>query len=69
MAEEEKLTSKWQPVMLIMPKRLECGECGALAVFVAMDMTKEEDDGYKVFDYGAYCQDCWQKVTEEAEPC
>lgn len=55
--------TKWQPVMLVMARRLEC-HCGALAVFVVLDMT-EDNDGHKDFEYGAYCQDCWQKDTEE----
>lgn len=62
---DEGLLTKFQPVMLVMERRLEC-HCGALAIFVVLDKT-EEDGDHTQFDYGAYCQDCWQKDHEEED--
>ncbi len=50
---------KWQPVMIITDKRLEC-KCGALAIFVMLE--KQEDND---FDYTYYCQSCFEKAQEE----
>jgi len=58
-------TTKWQPVMLVLERRLECS-CGALAIFVVLELTEEEDE-HKEFDYGAYCQSCWKKAQEDEE--
>jgi hypothetical protein len=65
MADNEDQPTKWQPVVAIVKglRRLECS-CVALAIFIALDMVREEPDGHKEFDYGAYCQDCWQKEDE-----
>ena len=61
---EEEQPFKWQPVMLVLPKRLEC-ECGALAVFVIMEDEEEPRDGKRDLSYTGYCQLCFMKEQEE----
>ena len=55
---------KWQPIMLVAEHRIDCGRCGALAIFVILD---DEHDGNpdavhtgeSDWGYSAWCQDCW----------
>ena len=54
------MNAKWQPVMLVAERRLECHQCGALAVFVVLEVAADGD----VWDYTAWCQDCWQHAQE-----
>ena len=55
---------KWQPVMLVINKRLEC-KCGNLAIFV---VGKIVDDEYNSMDeVDVWCQDCWDKAQQEEE--
>ena len=62
--EEEKLTSKWQPVMLVINRRLECA-CGALAIFVT---GRIDTDEYNTLDeVDVWCQGCFKKAQEEEE--
>ena len=56
---------KLQPVVLIIPTRLECDTCRALAVFVGMDIAEESNEVEKIFTYRAYCQDCWHNAVHE----
>lgn len=59
----------WQPVVLILPARLECG-CGQRAIFVLLtppDDGERAPQGGLLHDYTAYCQDCWVR-DQEAEP-
>jgi hypothetical protein len=54
---------KWQPVCLILNKRLEC-ECGALAVLVSGNIPDDEE--YNVMeDVDVWCQDCFEKSQHE----
>jgi len=55
--------SKWQPVMLVMSKRLEC-QCGSLAIFVVLDGNEKRGDKEDM-DYSAWCQECWAKEQDE----
>jgi hypothetical protein len=54
---------KWQPVMLVLEKRMEC-DCGALAIFVTLDYTVGED-GKRDYKYNAWCQHCFKKAQDE----
>jgi len=66
--------SKWQPVMLIVPERLECSghneqRCGALAIFVCLFPPEQdaENEEKRDMDYKAYCQQCFGKAQQEEE--
>lgn len=54
--------SKWQPVLLLNEKRVEC-ECGALAVVVSLDY----EDVPPGAAYKAWCQPCFIRLSEEVE--
>ena len=59
---EEKQTETayvWQPVMLIVPERVEC-DCGAKAIFIVLD-DHETNEGGNEYGYVAWCRDCWEK--------
>ncbi len=66
--EQKQALPKWQPIILILAsgKRLECGECGALAVFVQMSEV-ESADGERDMDYAAYCQSCFEALQTDDE--
>jgi hypothetical protein len=61
MTEEEPMV--WQPVMLVVSKRIECG-CGAKAVFVVLD---DNSDASSDYGYTGWCQDCWRREQESME--
>jgi hypothetical protein len=67
--EQEIITEvKWQAVMIIAPNRLECHECGSLALFVLLEeREKETVPGIKDYNHTCYCQDCFQKEQEREE--
>lgn len=67
MVEEEIPNYKLQPVILHIEKRLECQTCHALAVIVSMSVSGKDRDGDDIFDYKAYCQDCWHNFINEDE--
>ncbi len=56
--------SKWQPVMLVVSRRVEC-KCGALAIFVTGKLTDNPDEYAVLEDVDVWCQECWQKEQEE----
>jgi hypothetical protein len=59
---------KWQSVMIIAPHRLECHECGSLALFIVLEQREEETiPGIKDYNHTSYCQDCFQKEQEKEE--
>lgn len=60
METEQAVRTKWQPVMLVATRRVECA-CGALAVFVLLE---DGEDGADDWTYSPYCQDCWQRESE-----
>ena len=60
-SKQTELTSIWQPVLVVTNKRLECA-CGAKAIFVMLD---DQADGSSDWSYDAFCQDCWERETEE----
>ena len=60
---------KWQPVMLIVPTRIEC-DCGALAIFVVLDEDADADaehseEGTRDMGYTAWCQACFERAQAE----
>jgi hypothetical protein len=56
---------KWQPVVMVMNKRLEC-QCGALGIFVCG--TQPENEKYNVLeDVDIFCQSCFVKMQEEED--
>lgn len=56
---------KWQPVMLVLNRRLEC-ECGALAIFVVGRL--RPDGKYNdLEDVDVWCQACYSKAQKELE--
>jgi hypothetical protein len=58
---------KWQPVMIVTNKRLECA-CGSLAIFVTgkVPLPLRHDDEYNSLeDVDVWCQDCFQKYQEQ----
>lgn len=57
------METKWQPVMLVKQGRLECS-CGTLAIFVCLEESEEEDGG-KLLDYTAWCQECFSNAQKE----
>ena len=60
---EERM--KWQPVMLVVSKRVEC-ECGALAIFVILDEDEEQSDkDGRDMGYTAWCQSCFERAQAE----
>lgn len=64
--DEEVPDHKLQPMVLVIPKCMECDTCGALAVVLTFE--KENEDSERYTGYEAYCQACWHKaVTEDEE--
>jgi hypothetical protein len=55
--------TKWQPVVMIVNKRLEC-KCGALGVFIC-GMQDENADYNELKDVDVFCQHCFQIMQEE----
>lgn len=64
MSEEE--APKWQPVMLIAKRRVEC-ECGVLAIFISLEQVERAEGKPADVIYSAWCQSCWAKAQEEEE--
>ena len=54
---------KWQPVMLIARRRVECA-CGALAIFVSLEQVEREEGKPADVLYSAWCQSCWAREVE-----
>lgn len=55
---------KWQPVMLVTDHRIECEECGALAVFIVVEGYVDSQSQASV---DAYCQECFKRHQDEDE--
>lgn len=55
---------KWQPVMLVVNRRLEC-KCGTLAVFVSGKVADGEYNSLEEVD--VWCQDCFTKAQAQEE--
>lgn len=54
---------KWQPVVMIVNRRLEC-QCGALAVFVSGHIP-DEGEYNQLEEVDVWCQACYEKMQAE----
>ena len=60
----EEIPHKWQPVMLVADRRIECA-CGALAIFIVLNGEDAPDDTTRAdWGYTAWCQACWAHEQE-----
>jgi hypothetical protein len=58
------MLEKWQPVMLVLDKRLNCS-CGAAAVFIIGSVIDSEE--FSIEESQCFCQSCftkWQKDND-----
>ena len=60
------METKWQPVMLVINRRLEC-KCGALAIFVSGKLSENADEYNDLDEVDVWCQSCFEKAQEEGE--
>jgi len=51
---------KWQPILCMLSKRLEC-ICGSLAVIVVGEFSEEDGERYVLTSFTPWCQECYQK--------
>lgn len=58
------MKEKWQPVMLVFNRRLEC-RCGALAIIITGTFLNERGTVLEGFD--AWCQDCYEEAPREGD--
>lgn len=54
---------KWQPVVMIVNKRLEC-QCGNLGIFI-IGTIPENNQYNQLEEVDIYCQDCYIKEQEK----
>ena len=54
--------SRYQPVMVLTDKRLEC-DCGALAIYMLLSFSEEQEQCATAF----YCQSCYEREQEQEE--
>jgi hypothetical protein len=57
-------TEKWQPVLLILDRRLEC-KCGSLATIVVGSVSDTNDTYNILDDVDVWCQECFSREQEE----
>ncbi len=60
------MNSKWQPIMLIAKRRVECA-CGVLAIFITLEKVEREEGKPADVIYSAWCQECFEKAQEEED--
>ena len=66
MSEYPVRLKRWQPVVMVVNRRLEC-KCGALAVFIT-GILSEKNEEYNIMEQvDVWCQDCFDKAQEEEE--
>ncbi len=58
--------ARWQPVVMIVNRRLEC-KCGALAVFVSGRLPHEPEHYNAMEEVDVWCQSCFMKMQEEED--
>ena len=60
--------NRWQPIILVLDKRLEC-ECGALASIISGVVAEKHPEKHTILEKGAaWCQTCyeqWQRENNE----
>lgn len=54
---------KWQPVLLVVTKRIEC-QCGALATVISGRGPERDEPYYLLDEVDAWCQDCFFKAQK-----
>lgn len=59
-------TYKWQPIMLVIEGRMECEDCGALAVFIVCE---QPDEPHRPNEWRtqSLCQPCWMRHENETD--
>lgn len=57
---------RWQPVLLVLNKRLECS-CGSLATII-VGTIPDNPEKYFLVEMATWCQDCFVSQAEEEEP-
>ena len=62
----DEIPHKWQPVMLVADRRIECA-CGALAIFIVLNQEDAPDATRSDWGYTAWCQACWAHAQEHAQ--
>ena len=53
---------KWQPVLLMLDRRLEC-HCGALAILITGKVAEDEYNSMNSVD--VWCQTCFDKAQKQ----
>ncbi len=56
---------KWQPVMLVLDKRLDCGQCGSAAVFIIGSVADNESETLEGVQ--CFCQDCFTNFQKSID--
>lgn len=56
--------TRWQPLMVVSPKRLDCTRCGAKAIFLLFDSPPSPDDPDGEVCWDLFCQECWTALQE-----
>jgi len=62
-----EIPHKWQPVMLVTDRRIECA-CGSLAIFVVLNRDEDDrdrDTTHTDWGYTAWCQTCWAHAQDD----
>ena len=54
--------SRYQPMMILTDKRLEC-DCGALAIYMLLSFSEQKEECVTAF----YCQSCYEREQEQEE--
>ena len=67
MAEYHTNGAKWQPLMLIADKRMECHICAALAIFAVLGQG-EDKEGDEYIQVEFWCQECFRKFQDGELP-
>lgn len=65
MSEILEYTDRWQPIMLILDRRLDCSTCGAVAIFLTAKVS--EDDRNILEKADTWCFECYRRHLEEDE--
>lgn len=65
MSEILEYMGRWQPIMLILDRRLDCSTCGAVAIFLTAIVS--EDDCNILDKADTWCFECYRKHQEGEE--
>lgn len=56
--------ARWQPVVLMLNKRMDCS-CGALATIVVGTIPDDPEKYCDLANVDAWCQDCFNRASQE----